>query len=71
MPCKRMQSCVHIAGLLLSLAKVTQTACTSQVCVWSTLGISGKAQLTTEIDFGEANSTGYNHIVEHYSIHQY
>ena len=52
------QSCVRIAGLLLTLAEVTQTACTSQVCLWSRpRGKSSKAQLSADLDL--ASSTGY------------
>ena len=58
-PAGETQSCVHIAGLLLTLAEVTQTACTSQVCVWSRPAKSSKAQFSTELDFGLASSTGY------------
>ena len=56
-PTGESQGCMHIAGLLLTLAEVTQTERTSQVCVWSRP--SGKAQLLTELDFGQASSTGY------------
>ena len=49
-----------VAGLLLTLTEVTQTACTNQVCVWfRPSGKAGKALLSTELDFGEASSTGY------------
>ena len=59
-PAGETQSCVHIAGLLLTLAEVTQTACTSQVCLWSRPhGKSSKAQLSADLDFGLASSTGY------------
>ena len=58
-PTGETQSCVHIAGLLLTLADVTQTACTSQVCIWSRLAMSSKAQFLTELDFRLASSTGY------------
>ena len=54
------QSCVHINGLLLALAEVAQTACTSQVCLWSRpRGKSSKVQLSADLDFGLASSTGY------------
>ena len=56
------QSCVHVhvAGLLVTLAEVTQTACTSQVCVWSRpSGKAGTPQLSTELHFGHASSNGY------------
>ena len=59
-PAGETQSCVHIAGLLLTLAEITQTACTSQVCLWSKpCGKPTEAQLSAELDFGMASTTGY------------
>ena len=59
-PARETQSCIHVVGLLLTLAEVTQTACTSQVCVWSRpSGKAAKAQLSTELDFGHARYQTY------------
>ena len=50
----------YVAGLLLTLAKVTQTACTSQVCLWCRpRGKSSKGQLSADVDVDLASSTGY------------
>ena len=59
-PTGETQSCVHKAGLLLTLAKVTQTACTSQVCLCCRpRGKSRKGQLSADLNFSQASSTGY------------
>ena len=50
---------MHIAALLLTLAEVTPTACTSMRCTWSRPSIGSKASLAKELDFGKASSEGY------------
>ena len=47
------QSCVHMAALLLNLAKITQTTCTSLPCAWSRPLIGGQAMLAAELHFGQ------------------
>ena len=53
------QSCVHIAAILLTLAEVSSTACTSMRCAWSRPSTASKATLSKELDFGKASSEGY------------
>ncbi len=45
------QSCVHVAALLLTLAEVSPTACTSMKCAWFRPSMAGKAVLSKELDF--------------------
>ena len=58
-PAGESQSCVHMAALLLTLAEVTPTACTSLPCAWSRPSSRGLAMLSQELDFGRASVDGY------------
>ena len=49
-------SCVHVAALLLTLAEVTQTTCTSLPCAWSH---TWPATANAQLDFGKALIDGY------------
>lgn len=53
------QSCVHISALLLTLAKVTPTACTNIRCAWSRPSTSSKSISCKGLDFGSASLNGY------------
>ena len=54
------QSCVHISAMLLTVAEVTATACTSIRCAWSKpSGAKAPAVLASELDFGIASSEGH------------
>ena len=50
---------MDVAALLLTLAEVTQTACTRLPCAWSRPSTHGQPQLTTQLDFGKASEEGY------------
>ena len=58
-PAGKSGSCVHVAALLLTLAEVTQTACTSLPCAWSRPSTHGQPQQTAQLDFGKASVEGY------------
>ncbi len=54
------QSCVHISAMLLTVAEVTATACTSIRWAWSKpSGAKAPAVLASELDFGIASSEGH------------
>lgn len=54
------------AALLLTLAEVKPTACTSMRCTWSRPSTGSKASLAKELDFGKASFERYTfYTVDH------
>ena len=57
-PAGETQSCVHVSALLLTLARVTQTSCTS-LPAWSRPKVMGRYTIARDLNFGRASVEGY------------